>query len=433
MFYILKQSAKLNKLSITMFKLKLFLYLQLIMAVCVVSSCSMDDEDASEGANNNSLGGLYTNPDGSMTYYADFLIDVSGLKPLVNKLDFISQQEDTIKEFPTGETFFTGVKNCICNAHDRAYQIVNILFYSSQKQNSWMNFYEPYLATYTSSLDSRIKQWEVIEDQEFEGVKYNYSLKISDMPEGSGPEVSKTNALEFFYNKNFEDCGVAVFSPVNFDKVNYPEKIYGHDIMCKLFFKEYPNDSLVNELYITSMSENKNSVYFINNFYLRLRKNLKNNTIDFKALIDMPNLWFDDKTKAGYCISCVGALDDSNNSAVMHTGLVKNTLEISNAKILINDNAAGDLLTELYPSWLKLFEKEDKDKKEGNDEKENENNGEKEKLFENPAFFSSGNFSGCGAIEDKSQYLKALNSSLSVLETDFAISPLKNSIYQISW
>ena len=83
------------------------------MAVCVVSSCSMDDEDASDGVNNNSLGGLYTNPDGSMTYYADFLIDVSGLKPLVNKLDFISQQEDTIKEFPTGETFFTGVKNCI--------------------------------------------------------------------------------------------------------------------------------------------------------------------------------------------------------------------------------------------------------------------------------------------------------------------------------
>jgi hypothetical protein len=117
----------------------------------------------------------------------------------------------------------------------------------------------------------------------------------------------------------------------------------------------------------------------------------------------------------------------------MHTGLVKNTLEISNAKILINDNAAGDLLTELYPSWLKLFGKDDKDKKEGNDEKENENNEEKEKLFENPAFFSSGNFSGCGAIEDKSQYLKALNSSLSVLETDFAISPLKNSIYQISW
>ena len=427
-----------------MFKLKLRFFF--LFAFFLAVSCAMDDEKTDGGGNN---GGTSNN-----VRYTDFLIDISGFSvprtehnyyfedagdliknnsETVPSEELISIENDTVKLFPSDTAFYDGVRNCISNTYCHAYNIVNSLFNPKLKQETWMDFKRAYFGTYTSSLDSRIKQWEVLEKQEYGGTEYDYSLKIFDMPEGGGSET-KNIAVEFFYDGDFQD-GVIIFSPSDYDKVGFPENVYGHGLRYKLSFSK-DGDSLVNVLSVTNISGNRNNVYHISNVYLKFTEYPADKCVKFQALADLPNLWFDSPSNAGYCICTAGTTDNGNRCTVFYTGLVRNAAGNTSASELITDNASGRVLGSLYPEWKKLFVIESDTLQpsleyDGNLETDTVSGA----LFENPACFSSENYQGSGpsALGNRSLYQKADRNTLQLLNRRFDLSPYQNSINEIAW
>lgn len=429
-----------------MFNVKLFLILG--MSATLLSACAMEDDSDSVDS--------IAPTDASEDFVAPFLISFNGFDSPGSGNGFIQSQEDTISVYPNDVSFNNAIKNCLINSHSQSYRIVNSLFNS--KRSTWMDFFTPYFGTYTSQDDSRIKQWQVNAAQEYDGVNYDYALRIVDMPEGNGVDAKKSNAVEFFYNKDFTD-GVLIYSPVNFDKVYYPESIFGHDILCKLSFTN-SSSRITNELAITNLADNKSSVFYIHNVYMYQVMDKKSQLVRFAALIDMPNLWFDNKLNAGFVVAVCGSIDKSNSATVLFSGLVKNTDKSRDADYLINENASGIVLQKYYQSWLELFS-DGSDSglqnpsitapSDGDDEVTIENSGNnvpensepespenleplsEKAMFENPAFFLYGNYNGSGTVNNKETYLRAINQALTMMDEDFAFSPYKFSIYHIEW
>lgn len=392
-------------------------------------SCAMEDSDESTGQGTSGYysgdytnfmiksvpaelydaGGLYSNGG----EYVNLITEDRTPKPPEFK-----EIADTASVFPNDTTFHDGIKDCITFSYGMAYKIINSLFNPKLQKETWMNFYEPYLGTYTSPLDSRVKQWEVIAGGTYLNKDYDYCLKISDMPGGyAKKDAVMDNAVEFFYNKDFTE-GAAVFSPVNYDKIKYPENIFGKDIMCLLSFSA-EKDSVINELIITDYSQDKTEVYGIDNVYLKFTEFRASGIVRFSGLIDLPRLWFDSLNNAGYCVCIAGTIDDNNKCIVFYTGLVRNDSAQTDVSALIKENPSGKVLNSLYTQWLKITSQEKTADME----------------FENPAYYNSHCYMGCGTadVSKGNVYQKAVNNTIEVLNGKFVISPYQNSIYKVLW
>ncbi|MBQ3657458.1 MAG: hypothetical protein II956_11525 [Bacteroidales bacterium] len=413
-----------------------------VFALFFTVSCAMNDEDEDSTSTQRAEDGYYSGN------YTDFLVSSKLMLKSIETPYFdpgntengklisddsakISDPEinfnslDTARTFPNDTTFHKGVMNCIVNSYDMCFRIVNSIFNPRLKKESWMKFTEPYLGTYTSPLDSRIKQWEVVEKASYAGVDYQYCLKITDIPGSSvskdkdktpEKEQSSDNAVEFFYNENFQN-GVVVFSPVNYDRVKYPEHIFSKDMKCLLKFST-TKESTVNELFITGYSPETKTVYRIDNIYLQFSELKESGYIRFSGLIDMPRLWFDAAANAGYCICIAGTVDNNNACTVCYTGLVRNSSAETEVSKLISENSSGTVLGRLYPSWWKMTT--------------GENGAKDTAVFKNPAYYISSLYMGYGKT-DNAVYQKAVNNTIEVLGGKINISPYQNSINKVLW
>ena len=402
--------------------IKIFLY---CFSVFLIVSCAMDDEDAdladqSDASGNGYYSGEYTSFLIKFSYGNNYYFDnnISGNKNTPEGHNF-----DTIAIFPNDTLFHKTIMDCISKSQKMAYDVINSLFNPKLNNDTWRKFYEPYLGTYKSPLDSRIKQWEVLTEQSYLNTDYAYCLKISDMPTSlPNKDDVKENAVEFFYNENF-DNGVIVFSPVNYDRVKYPENVYGKNLVC-LFNFNSNKDSVVNELLLTGNSFQDYLLSGVKNIYLRLVEYQTNGFIKFQALVDMPNFWLDSISNAGYCVCVAGAVDNNDKCSIFYTGLVSNKNSQTNILDLITSFPSGKVLSELYPVWKK------------NTGEENSDLSEDFVAFDNPAFFLNGEYMGCGKnddIKNFSFFQKLINISLSASEGSFRYSPYQNSIFQILW
>lgn len=413
-----------------------------VFALFLTVSCAMEDDaedDATTIEGNKKTEGYYNGN------YTDFLVSSSSmLKPSSSeylysnggdngqliedtasfyfKPDFDFDSQDTAKVFPNDTTFHKGVMNCIINSFDMSFRIINSLFNPKLKKEVWMKFDEPYLGTYTSPLDSRIKQWEVTEGGSYAGVDYQYCLKITDMPGGMSKdkaqekEPGKDNAVEFFYNENFQN-GAVVFSPVNYDRVKYPENIYSKDMKCLVRFSSN-KDSIVNEILISGYSRDIKTVYGIDNVYLKFSEIRESGYIRFLGLIDMPGLWFDAVANAGYCICIAGTTDKNNECTAFFTGLVRNSSAETSVANLITENSSGDVLGKLYPAWFRMTTGEIGAKDTA--------------VFQNPAYYKYSNYTGYGKA-DNAIYQKAVNNTIDLLNGKTDMSPYQNSINKVLW
>lgn len=419
---------------------KFILKILTVFALLLTVSCAMEDEDAdSTTAIRTEIDGYYNGN------YTNFLVNSSSmLKPVSEqpiyanngesgkliedtasfylKPDFDFNSLDTARIFPNDTTFHEGIMNCIVNSYDMSYRIINSLFNPKLKKEVWMKFDEPYLGTYTSPLDSRIKQWEVTEGGSYAGIDYHYCLKITDMPGGmskvkdSDKESGKDNAVEFFYNENFQN-GVVVFSPVNYDRIKYPENIFSKDMKCLVKFSTN-KDSIVNELLISGYSRDMKTVYGIDNVYLKFSEIRESGYIRFLGLIDMPGLWFDAVTNAGYCICIAGTTDKNNKCTIFYTGLVRNSSAETTVAKLITENPSGYVLGRLYPAWFRM--------------KTGKIGAKDTAVFENPAYYINSYYNGYGKAENPI-YQKAINNTIDLLYGKTDMSPYQNSINKVLW
>ena len=433
---VIYKDRNYNKIINVMFKFTLKILT--VFALFTAVSCAMEDED-SEVVNNKKSNDSYY--DGN---YTDFLVTSAEMLSLTEQslymdADYSGQlvddtafyfdpfsnvsSLDTAGVFPNDTTFHSGVMKCIANSYGMGFRIVNSLFNPKLRKEDWMSLTTPYLGTFTSPLDSRIKQWEVLEDASYSGVDYQYCLKITDMPGGGmskdltqEKDPNKDNAVEFFYNENLQK-GVIVFSPVNYDRVKYPEYFFSKDMKCLLRFVSN-KDSIVNELFITGYSSGIKSVYGIDNVYLKFSEIRGSGYIRFFCLIDMPGLWFDAVANAGYCICVAGTADKDNNCAVFYTGLVRNSSAETSVTKLIGENPSGYVLGRLYPAWYRMTT--------------GEVGAKDTTLFQNPAYYSNSLYKGCGKA-GAAVYQKAVNNTIDLLNGKTDSSPYQNSINKVLW
>ncbi|MBR4264948.1 MAG: hypothetical protein IKQ46_02710 [Bacteroidales bacterium] len=453
-----------------MFKLKLNLLVGLISYFTFVG-CSMDDDAVEVGTNSGNQ-----DPNATSKYEAGFLIGLDhwGYSSFSSQkgLNFSLGNADTLYLYPDDVVFNNEIKNFVVGAHDRVYELINSLFISNSQ--NWMDLTLSYSGTYTSNLDSRIKQWAVDStDIKYDDVNYGYCLKIHDLPEGASSSGNSNLAMVFCYDKNFQK-GVMVFSPVNYDKIDFPLNYYGSDLMARFYFHR-DGKKLYNELYLTNVNPLESSVSSVHNYYLSLIFDSETNIIDFSSMIYMPNLWFDTPNNSGYTICLKGVIDTDNSAqgaTLVYTGLVKNNSTETDYKTLIESNSAGYVLAELYPSWKNAVAdkrnlSDNNDNGEDGDSGENGENDETgegkisppviveedsksklfcdistfpesqnvEPLFKNPSYYYSHYYVGPGKVDNASQqnFNKVLKEAGGFENYAFPLSPAKQSSFYIKF
>ncbi|MCR5453910.1 MAG: hypothetical protein K6F33_02865 [Bacteroidales bacterium] len=407
----------------------------------VAPGCSMDDDD-----DDTSL----SDPDAFKEVLAANCIELVGNSDPSSGLDSLSN--DTLKIFPTDEVFHKLLMQSLLSSQGMVKLITRSIDASvfGRDGSSWMNYYEPYLGVYSSADDSRSKQWNLEEKCIYDGTQWDYHLCIHDLPEGVASDNSGERAVEVFYNSDFSR-GIMIFSPTSFDAVRFPTKIFGPDI--KGIFTFANNDgNITNTLYLTNIGVN-NNVKYIRNVYLQTE--LSNGCIAIQTMIDFPALWFDNKENSGFTVSSIGACDVSTGGAVLYAGIVRNNSNEKTATSLVVGHPYDKVLAQYYPLWQKMVEDNNviiPDPKDSENPNEAENNtsnfdedlveeettskdspADSEDLYGKPGYYINGVYMPSSTITDKSPYLKALNKSLDMMDSDFPISPYKNSVNQIEW
>lgn len=412
----------------------------------MMQSCSMDDGD--DNATDNGFD------------KRELLAACSNMLPGPDDpawgLDSLSN--DTLKVFPDEAAFHKLVMQCLVSSQCMVKIITSSIDASvfGPGSNDWMDYYQPYLGVYSSVNDSRSKQWELERDALYDGVYWDYHLKIIDLPEGFGTNNSGDKAVDLYYDGDFKN-GFMVFSPTDFDAVRFPVKIFGPEIMGKLFFSNDGN-TYTNELYLTNIGVN-NNVKYIRNVYLSTEAN--SSCISVKAMIDFPALWFDTKENSGFTVSVIGACDMGTMGAVLYSGIVRNSSRETSVPSLVLAHPSDEVLHHYYPLWQMMIAESDSSNDDAPDEKDNEgesaaghsdsgaksgsvgsslvmadgdNNIETEEdLYGKPGYYSNGAYVPSANVTDKTPYLKALNQCLDMMDDSFPISPYKNSVNQISW
>ena len=284
-------------------------------------------------------------------WLSDNFIELPGGREPSVGLDSISN--DTLKVFPNEAAYHTLLMRCIVSAQSMARiiaQSIDASVYGGNNTN-WMNYFTPYLGVYSSVSDSRSKQWKLEEDVTYNGKWWKFHLSILDLPEGVVSDNGGENAVEMYYDVECKH-GVMIFSPTDFDVVRFPVKIFGPDIVGVLTF-DYDEGVVTNELYLTNIGVN-NNVMYIRNVYLGLEQSDKFVTI--KAMIDFPALWFDTKENSGFTVSSIGACDLNTGSAVLNSGIVRNSSREKTVEALVIDNPADEVFAKYYPLWKQMME-----------------------------------------------------------------------------
>jgi hypothetical protein len=409
----------------TLKKTKL-LFILLLTVMLSVLSCSIEDDEIAEAVSDDN------------SVHSKYCINLPGELNLTMGLDSLSQ--DTLKIFPLENNFHEIFMKGVMTAQGMVSTIVNELdaTVSGKTGVSWMSYEEPYLGVYSSLSDSRFKQWNLektkvgsdILTEEGTEQLWDNVLSISDMPKGtstSGDVEISDKALELYYKDNFSN-GVMLFSPTDFDAVNFPVKIFGDEIMGKFVFDDNYN-IINNKLFITGIGE-KNNVKYIRNIYLRLER--YNNLIAVMTMIDLPSLWFSDKhdkDNVGYTVSAVGAIDATDGMSVMYIGFVPNTSSDVSVAKLITDNPAGKVLAKKYAEWRKMAEDAELDISASDfDDYDKKTYGS---LFDIPAYFNSGVFIKTGG--EMSGMEKVIERCKVMLGGEFPLSPRELAAYKVDW
>ncbi len=385
-----------------------------------------------------------------------------------------SLSSDTLKVFPDDVVFHKLLMQSLVSAQGMASIIARSIDISvfGGGNNSWMNYYEPYLGVYSSYNDSRSKQWNLESNIAYEGKTWDYHLSILDLPEGVTIDSKGMRAVEVFYDSEFSR-GIMVFSPTDYDAVRFPKKIFGPDIMG--FFAFVKDGGITtNELYLTNIGVN-NNVKYIRNVYLCTEAS-ENGCVSIKAMIDFPALWFDNKGNSGFTVSIVGAYDMSTQGAVLYSGIVRNSSNEKSVSSLVKEHPSDEVLATYYPLWLKMMQDSENNSSpeapgdnnetdsnqesgdnadiEGNDDTNDtpgagsvvmsvgskdagttveEDETEDEVEYGKPGYYLNGEYVPTSLVGDKTPYLKALNKCLDMMDGDFPISPYKNSVNQVEW
>ena len=430
----------------------------LTTTLLAVQSCSsMDDDDSVPLDNKN----------GSFEeMLSKNLIVLPGDKDPMTGLDSLNR--DTLKIFPDDVLFHKMLMQCMVSSQSMVRIIASSIDATVLGNGSaaWLDYYSSYLGVYSSVNDSRSKQWNLEQYVLYGGTTWDYHLSILDLPEGVATDNRGTNAVEVFYDTDF-NRGIMIFSPTDFDAVGFPKKVFGPDIMGILTFS---NDGVTttNELYLTNIGVN-NSVNYIRNVYLHTE--LTNNCVAIKTMIDFPTLWFDTKDNNGFTVSAVGACDVSTGGAVIYSGIVRNSSSERTVSSLVVEHPSADVLNFYYPLWQEMIEasssnengsNEDGENEGGNDDPSStEENGEDadvtsepegkslklissnlsemspvenyETVYGKPGYYKDGDYKPVASVTEKSAYLKSLNKCLDLMDGDFPITPYKNSVNQVEW
>ena len=363
-----------------------------------------------------------------------------------------SLSSDTLKVFPDDIGYHKLLMQSLVSAQGMVTIIARSIDISvfGGSNNSWMNYYEPYLGVYSSFNDSRSKQWNLEKDITYEGRVWDYHLSILDLPEGVSSDNNAVRAVEVFYDSDFNH-GVMTFSPTDFDAVRFPKKIFGPDIRGVLTFVN-DGSTTTNELYLTNIGVN-NNVKYIRNICLRTEST--NGCMAIMAMIDFPALWFDVKENSGFTVSAIGAYDENTGGAVMYSGIVRNSSNEKSVSALVLEHPSDEVLAHYYPLWSKMMEnnKNNSSIDQTSDNNETETGGGNigtgsvvmslgskesevatEEEYGKPGYYIQGDYKPIAEVTDKTPFLKALNKCLDMMDDgNFPISPYKNSVNQVEW
>ncbi|MCQ2252665.1 MAG: hypothetical protein MJZ61_04360 [Bacteroidales bacterium] len=387
--------------------LKLFKILIIFLLTVGVFSCAADDD--AEATNNST----------SVLPKTD---DIVIVQPWWNfsipaPTDEISSC-DSLENFPSQEVFVNTSLDYIFGLQKLSADVVKGLrdiVAEKGKDNSWMNYYSPYLGVFVSSFDSRAKQWKLDTDVELDGTIWKYHLLISDLPEGSIDGKNK-KAMELYYDDDFKN-GVMFFSPTHFNSVRYPDKLMGRDMTGKLVFSTSSDGVMENTLYISKIAE-KLSPMQMGNAYLNVKYN--SGLISVVALADFPYLWFDTIENKGFSLAIYGGIDCSNSNMSFFYSMDSNSNQNKVYGSTIIRDGVDKVMAEYNQLWNTMMQLEESKAKKYE--------------YKNPVFVTNGRLVGAGREFDKrTDFTKALSKAESSTDLQIPISPYQLSLLQIEW
>ncbi len=393
--------------------LKIHKILFIFLLIALQVSCAADDFEDDPGYVFDNQMGMGS----SHAYSNGFVINQPWWKfsGLVSA-DTITQNADTLRAFPSQKAFTEKTLSYVFGLQDLASEVLSMLrgIVIEQDNAGWMNFYSPYLGAFVSVSDSRVKQWQLETDVAYDGVKWPYHLLISDLPDGA-MTGKVTKALDIYYDFEFKN-GIMIFSPSRFNSVRFPEKLMGHNMMCRLNFSTIDN-VVENTLYVSEFGNGASPDRYGNLF---LNTKLSANSVSFACIVDMPYLWFDVAENSGYSVMMAGGIDCASRNVALLAGFAPNTISSTALYSLMSRESVASKMQDYNAMWNKMKGLEDSDSTLA--------------VYQTPAFLTDGAFVGAGReVAERAMFARALAKAEEIENGVFDVSPLKVAILQIEW
>jgi hypothetical protein len=205
---------------------------------------------------------------------------------------------------------------------------------------------KPMSFTYTSKVDHRQKQLDVVEKEEFEGKIYEFKLTIRDLKSSSSENIG----LELFWNRD-PVVGVAIFNPheLNYNETENP------NLRFRIDYDESPA-TLYEKTMIVSISgfeidDPLTHPYDMSTLKMFVGK--KGNIVSIYGNSEHPYAKFFTQ-ETGFDWAFVAAGNLTKDIGVAEVGLPSNLLDSQEREVLLVENSINNVFTnqiyEVYPS-----------------------------------------------------------------------------------
>jgi hypothetical protein len=202
---------------------------------------------------------------------------------------------------------------------------------------------KPMILSYESADDNRVKNLVVIENQEYEGIVWEFQMIITDADSEMNDDGG--TGLQFFWNLD-PVKGIAIVKPDNMDDIHNKHK---ENVMYRIEYSEagefgYDAHMIVeaDSLPMLPASAKNNGMKTMKFFAGK-----KGNIIDLYGNSVNPDAFFFTRDVGiGYNWAFVASANDTENLAVVEVGLPKNDLDETSREVLLDTFAMRKVLTE---------------------------------------------------------------------------------------
>jgi len=200
------------------------------------------------------------------------------------------------------------------------------------------NINRPMSLSFKSDDDGRIKNLEVVENSDFEGITWQFQLTITDA-ESEG-NADNGVGLQVFWNSN-PVKGIAIFKPINTNRV---DSMASADFAVRIDYSEAGENGYEQQM-IVSVNRTpevwRNDRFYISN--LKMFAGKKGDVVEVYGNSEHPEGYFLDVNKAGFNYAFVASSSISENIAVAEVGLPGNLLNSTSRETLLGTNSIFEI------------------------------------------------------------------------------------------